>query len=145
MKTEYKQFQLQSGHQIITEIVEWPDQDVSLELVCRNPMQMYSIAYDEEKTIHHMRPWMIDQCGEKNLVTICVDMIVGTAIPTDGSIKHYIETVTHYLEHKIVTSEEAMQTLLTEEDVYTGDEIDKATDRFNVIDGDFDIDPSKLN
>ena len=85
--------QLITGDEIICQVIEWPDDDIS-ELVIRNAMVVVSIDSPSSGTRYYtFKPWMTMQEGDECLITINGGDIVAQANPTNDLIKYYYNSI----------------------------------------------------
>lgn len=101
---DIKQFKLTNGEEIITQVVEWPDDD-AVEMVIKNPLKVFSVQTEDNSFYHSFRPWMLYQIDDKNLMLLNMSQIVGEANPHQSVINEYNKTLNYLLkdERKEVT------------------------------------------
>jgi hypothetical protein len=88
-----KQFMLTSGEQILCEVLEWPDEEVS-EIVVRSAYKLV-LQEDDEVRYHTFKPWMCFQDSHEQVMTININHVVGEANPAEEVLKYYIKAVSN--------------------------------------------------
>ena len=85
---DLKQFKLSSGEEIITLVVEWPDED-SLDIVIRNPLKIHSMIGPDGNFYHQLKPFMVYQFAEDNLMILNSSTIIAEGNPNKIVTKQY--------------------------------------------------------
>lgn len=99
---DIKQFKLTSGEEVVCDVVEWPDDDMS-DLVVRHAYKVFVHAETGDGTrIYSMRPWMLLQDEQDSLQIINGNHIVGETAPSKKMLEQYV---------KIINNTEAEQQL----------------------------------
>ena len=85
-----RQFKLASGAEILTEVVEWDD-DESADLVVRNIYEVETWENIQDKIRYYsLKPYMSFQAAEGLFQTINTYHIAVSALPAQSMIDHYI-------------------------------------------------------
>lgn len=85
---DLKQFKLSSGEEIVTLVVEWPDED-SLDIVVRNPLKVHSMMGPDGNFYHQLKPFMLYQFAEDNLMILNAGTIIAEGNPNKIVTKQY--------------------------------------------------------
>ena len=102
MKSDYRQFKLANGEEILCEVMQWGDEDVSA-IVIRKAMKIYQVDRLDGYRMYTLRPWMIYSEDPSQLMTINDQMIIGETTPAKPLFKQYMMVVR---EHKKSFDEE---------------------------------------
>jgi len=95
---DIKQLKLSSGEEILASIIDW-DQE---EIVCRNALKLLTIPDPNTGNIYHtLRPWMLFQCSDENIITINPSHLIGIANPEEKIVNQYLDTVNYLIEKGI--------------------------------------------
>ena len=85
---DLKQFKLSSGEEIVTLVMEWPDED-SLDIVIRNPLKIHSMVGPDGNFYHQLKPFMVYQFAEDNLMILNSSTIIAEGNPNKIVTKQY--------------------------------------------------------
>ena len=91
--TDFRQFKLSNGDEIICEIVQWHD-DTDEEMIVRKAMALK--AHDDEiKGIryYNFSPWITMQDDTDGFLSLNFAHVLAEIIPSDKMLKHFIEAV----------------------------------------------------
>ena len=102
LKSDYRQFKLANGEEILCEVMQWGDEDVSA-IVIRKAMKIYQVDRLDGYRMYTLRPWMIYSEDPSQLMTINDQMIIGETTPAKPLFKQYMMVVR---EHKKSFDEE---------------------------------------
>ncbi len=102
LKSDYRQFKLANGQEILCEVMQWGDEDVSA-IVIRKAMKIYQVDRLDGYRMYTLRPWMIYSEDPSQLMTINDQMIIGETTPAKPLFKQYMMVVR---EHKKSFDEE---------------------------------------
>ena len=102
LKSDYRQFKLANGEEILCEVMQWGDEDVSA-IVIRKAMKIYQVDRLDGYRMYTLRPWMIYSEDPSQLMTINDQMIIGETTPAQPLFKQYMMVVR---EHKKSFDEE---------------------------------------
>lgn len=111
-----KQFMLTSGEQIVCEVLEWPDEEVS-EIVVRS---VYKLVLQEDDDIRYyaFKPWMCFQDSAEQVMTINIQHVVGEANPAEEVLKYYMKAVSN----QALTDDETEEQLNAYKKLLNGDD-----------------------
>lgn len=101
---DIKQFKLNSGQEIVCEIIEWPVAP-HVEIIVRNCMQISPVTAPNEQKYYVFNTWMHYVEGNDDLVVISSDHIVATVTPNQLLLNQYLRAV--YDMHENVIEREA--------------------------------------
>ena len=102
LKSDYRQFKLANGEEILCEVMQWGDDEVSA-IVIRKAMKIYQVDRLDGYRMYTLRPWMIYSEDPSQLMTINDQMIIGETTPAKPLFKQYMMVVR---EHKKSFDEE---------------------------------------
>ena len=102
LKSDYRQFKLANGEEILCAVMQWGDEDVSA-IVIRKAMKIYQVDRLDGYRMYTLRPWMIYSEDPSQLMTINDQMIIGETTPAKPLFKQYMMVVR---EHKKSFDEE---------------------------------------
>lgn len=100
--TDFRQFKLTNGDEIICEIVQWPGDDEE-DMIIRKAMQLKS--YDDDGRgirYYNFKPWITMQEDTDGFLSLNYAHILAEVIPSDKMLKHFFEAV----ENSNLTPEE---------------------------------------
>lgn len=100
--TDFRQFKLSNGDEIICEIVQWPGDDEE-DMIIRKAMQLKS--YDDDGRgirYYNFKPWITMQEDTDGFLSLNYAHILAEVIPSDKMLKHFFEAV----ENSNLTPEE---------------------------------------
>ena len=87
-----KQFKLNSGEEIVCEILEYADEDY-YDLLIRRAFEIKCIMGPDQTRYYAMKPWMTVSEGKDNLISLNTSSIIGEANPSSPVMKHYLKAV----------------------------------------------------
>jgi len=90
--TDFRQFKLSNGDEIICEVVQWPAEDE--EMIVRKAMILK--AYDDDHRgmrYYNFSPWVTMQDDTDGFLSLNFDHVLAEIIPSDKMLKHFIEAV----------------------------------------------------
>ena len=58
LKSDYRQFKLANGEEILCEVMQWGDEDVAA-IVVRKALKIYQVDRLDGYRMYTLRPWMI--------------------------------------------------------------------------------------
>lgn len=111
-----KQFMLTSGEQIVCEVLEWPDEEVS-EIVVRSVYKLV-LQEDDENRYYAFKPWMCFQDSAEQVMTINIQHVVGEANPAEEVLKYYMKAVSN----QALTDDETEEQLNAYKKLLNGDD-----------------------
>jgi len=126
--TDFRQFKLTNGDEIICEIVQWPGDDEE-DMIIRKAMQLKS--YDDDGRgirYYNFKPWITMQEDTDGFLSLNYAHILAEVIPSDKMLKHFFEAV----ENSNLTPEEIQ------------DKIDNYFAKLKKMAGDLDSDFSNV-
>jgi|DEB0MinimDraft_10_1074344.scaffolds.fasta_scaffold77857_2 hypothetical protein len=91
--TDFRQFKLTNGDEIICEIVQWPGDDEE-DMIIRKAMQLKS--YDDDGRgirYYNFKPWITMQEDTDGFLSLNYAHILAEVIPSDKMLKHFFEAV----------------------------------------------------
>lgn len=95
---DIKQFKLTSGEEIICDVLEYPDEEMS-DMVIKDAYQVYMHAQTPDGTrMYTMRPWMLMQeasDSNDNIVVLNSNHILAEANPSSKMVEHYAKVIVH--------------------------------------------------
>lgn len=91
--TDFRQFKLSNGDEIICEVVQWPDDDDE-EMIVRKAMVLKAHD-DDHKGIryYNFSPWITMQDDTDGFLSLNFTHVLAEIIPSDKMIRHFIEAV----------------------------------------------------
>ena len=89
LTSNYRQFKLANGEEILCEVMQWGDEEVSA-IVIRKAMKIYQVDRLDGYRLYTLRPWMIYSEDPSQLMTINDQMIIGETTPAMTLMKQYI-------------------------------------------------------
>ena len=110
LKSDYRQFKLANGEEILCEVMQWGDDEVSA-IVIRKAMKIYQVDRLDGYRMYTLRPWMIYSEDPSQLMTINDQMIIGETTPAKPLFKQYMMVVR---EHKKSFDEELKNEMIVE-------------------------------
>jgi len=126
--TDFRQFKLTNGDEIICEIVQWPGDDEE-DMIIRKAMQLKS--YDDDGRgirYYNFKPWITMQEDTDGFLSLNYAHILAEVIPSDKMLKHFFEAV----ENSNLTPEEIQ------------DKIDNYFEKLKKMAGELDSDFSNV-
>jgi len=94
-----RHFKLATDEEIICQIVTYPEpESEDTEVVIRNALKLMSVVSPDGNVFHTLRPWMIYQVSENNMVSLNINLIVGEALPHQDIINNYEGMLKKFLE-----------------------------------------------
>ena len=93
--TNYRQFKLANGEEILCEIIQWSDDDESA-IIIRKAMRIYQVDRLDGFRMYTLRPWMMYSEDPDQLMTINDAQIIGECEPAPTLMKQYNMVVTEY-------------------------------------------------
>ena len=79
--TEFRQFKLVNGDEIIAEVVQWNEED-TIEILIRKSMKLvYVDDYESGSRYYHFRPWMLLQESSEEIMVLNADHILAEGTP----------------------------------------------------------------
>ena len=91
-KQEIKQFKLNSGDEIVCEIIEWASEEYQ-DLLIRRAYAITCVLGPDYTRYYAMKPWMTVAEGPNNLIALNAMSIIGEANPSVPVLKHYHSAV----------------------------------------------------
>jgi len=91
--TDFRQFKLSNGDEIICEVIQWPDDDDE-EMIVRKAMVLK--AYDDDHKgirYYNFSPWITMQDDTDGFLSLNFTHVLAEIIPSDKMIRHFIEAV----------------------------------------------------
>ena len=88
LKSDYRQFKLANGEEILCEVMQWGDEEVAA-IVVRKAMKKYQVDRLDGYRMYTLRPWMIYSEDPSQLMTINDHMIIGETTPAKPLMKQY--------------------------------------------------------
>lgn len=122
-----KQFMLTSGEQIVCEVLEWPDEEVS-EIVVRSVYKLV-LQEDDEIRYYAFKPWMCFQDSAEQVMTINIQHVVGEANPAEEVLKYYMKAVSS----QALTDDETEEQLNAYKKLLNGDDEQEETSTDKVV------------
>lgn len=96
---EIKQFKLNTGEEIVCQVIEWPEED-SYELILRNAMKIQPIMGNDGTVYYTLKSFLTGQISSDNLILLNSSQIVAEANPNDEVIDQYEKSLSAYLGEK---------------------------------------------
>ena len=93
--TNYRQFKLANGEEILCEIIQWSDEDESA-IIIRKAMRIYQVDRIDGYRMYTLRPWMMYSEDPDQLMTINDTQIIGECEPATTLMKQYTMVVKEY-------------------------------------------------
>ena len=93
--TNYRQFKLANGEEILCEIIQWSDDEESA-IIIRKAMRIYQVDRLDGYRMYTLRPWMMYSEDPDQLMTINDTQIIGECEPSPTLMKQYIMVVKEY-------------------------------------------------
>jgi hypothetical protein len=120
--TDFRQFKLSNGDEIICEIVQWPE-DSEEEMIIRKAMELKSHD-DDGRGIryYNFRPWVTMQDDTDGFLSLNYAHILAEVIPSDRMLKHFFEAVENAnltpeeIQAKVDEYFQKLQTMVEESD-----------------------------
>mgnify|MGYP001220538948 CR=1 FL=1 len=88
LKSDYRQFKLANGEEILCEVMQWGDEDVAA-IVVRKALKIYQVDRLDGYRMYTLRPWMIYSEDPSQLMTINDHQIIGETTPSATLFKQY--------------------------------------------------------
>ncbi len=126
--SDFRQFKLTNGDEIICEIVQWPGDDEE-DMIIRKAMELKS--YDDDGRglrYYNFKPWVTMQEDTDGFLSLNYAHILAEVIPSDKLLKHFFEAV----ENSNLTPEEIQ------------DKIDSYFEKLRKMAGELDSDFSNV-
>jgi len=97
LETNFRQFKLANGEEILCEIMQWSDEE-NPAIVVRKTMRIFHVDRVDGFRMYTLRPWMI-YCEDPNqLMTINDNQIIGECTPSPILMKQYKMVVKEHLQ-----------------------------------------------
>ena len=94
--TEFRQFKLANGDEIIAEVVQWNEED-TVEILIRKSMKLvYVDDYESGSRYYHFRPWMLLQESAEEIMVLNADHILAEGTPSNKLIDYYHGVLEEY-------------------------------------------------
>ena len=94
--TEFRQFKLVNGDEIIAEVVQWNEED-TIEILIRKSMKLvYVDDYESGSRYYHFRPWMLLQESSEEIMILNADHILAEGTPSIKLIEYYHGVLKEY-------------------------------------------------
>jgi hypothetical protein len=120
--TDFRQFKLSNGDEIICEIVQWPE-DSEEEMIIRKAMELKSHDHDGRGIrYYNFRPWVTMQDNTDGFLSLNYAHILAEVIPSDRMLKHFFEAVENAnltpeeIQAKVDEYFQKLQTMVEESD-----------------------------
>lgn len=91
----HRQLKLTSGEEIITEVIQFPDQQ-DATMVIRAAFTVLSTESRDGYRYFGFRPWMTYCEDPEHLLSLNADQVVGECYPSSGLFEQYQKTVETY-------------------------------------------------
>lgn len=95
LDTNYRQFKLANGEEILCEIIQWSDEEESA-IIVRKAMRIYQVDRVDGYRMYTLRPWMMYSEDPDQLMTINDTQIIGECEPAPTLLKQYNMVVKEY-------------------------------------------------
>jgi len=106
LDTNFRQFKLGNGEEILCEIVQWSD-DEQPAIIVRKAMKIFQVDRVDGFRMYTLRPWMMYAEDPDQLMTINDNQIIGECTPAKPLMDQYTMVVS---EHKKSFLEELEKT-----------------------------------
>jgi hypothetical protein len=94
--TEFRQFKLVNGDEIIADVVQWNEED-TIEILIRKAMKLvYVDDYENGSRYYHFRPWMLLQESSEEIMVLNADHILAEGTPSIRLIEYYYGVLKEY-------------------------------------------------
>ena len=134
---DVRQFKLANGEEILCEVVQWSEHMEEIEILTRKAMRLIMQENGDGFKYYAVRPWMVYQESDEDLIILNSNHVVGIAFPTRTLLLQYYEAVADMNEmHNVRETEYEEEHRVTASK--KGDKIDDYLSRMdsgsNVID-----------
>ena len=86
--SDVKQFKLNSGEEIVCEIVDYADEEYC-DILIRRAFEIKCILAPDQTRFYAMKPWMSLQEGRDKYINLNTNHIVGEGSPSKQVMTHY--------------------------------------------------------
>jgi len=127
-KDNIRQFKLNTGDEIICEVIQWDDEE-NPSIIIRSAMRLVeSVSIKSGLRLFSFQPWMSFQDDASILLTLCSNHIVGEVSPSNELLGMYVKCLKKYKDY-LKNKENVEPIDLDEFDGLTDEELHKYLDK----------------